>query len=250
MPQEDSLAPDRVEQLLTGRFGHPYVYEESCESTQELLGEDAPEGAVAVCDEQREGRGRLGRSWSAPPGTAILFSLLLRPPGDRVVSELSLVAGTAVAEAIEGAVGLAVQVKWPNDVMLNRRKIAGILAEASGSVVVVGIGVNVNQERDELPLDTKVAAASLYTSDGIKRDRGPLLAEILERLERNYDAWVERGLDGVYDSLGSRDFLRGRRIALDGETGIGVKIDRGGRFLVDVGGAERAVESGEISFER
>lgn len=250
MPQEDSLAPDRVEQLLTGRFGRPYVYEESCESTQELLAEDAPEGAVAVCDEQREGRGRLGRSWSAPPGTAILFSLLLRPPDERVVSELSLVAGTAVAEAIEGAVGLAVQVKWPNDVMLNRRKVAGILAEASDGKVVVGIGVNVNQQREELPEDTKVAAASLYTSDGIKRDRGPLLAEILERLESNYDAWVERGLDGVYDSLGSRDFLRGRRIGLDGESGIGVKIDRHGRFLVDVGGVERAVESGEISFER
>jgi BirA family biotin operon repressor/biotin-[acetyl-CoA-carboxylase] ligase len=205
---------------------------------------------MAVCDEQREGRGRLGRSWSAPPGTAILFSLLLRPPGERVVSELSLVAGTAVAEAIEGALGLAVQVKWPNDVMLNRRKVAGILAEASDGKVVVGIGVNVNQKRDELPEGTKVAAASLYTSDGIKRDRGPLLAGILERLESNYDAWVERGLDGVYDSLGSRDFLRGRRIGLDGESGIGVKIDRDGRFLVDVDGVERAVESGEISFER
>jgi BirA family transcriptional regulator, biotin operon repressor / biotin---[acetyl-CoA-carboxylase] ligase len=134
--------------------------------------------------------------------------------------------------------------------MLKRRKVAGILAEASAGIVVVGIGVNVNQERDELPDDTKVAAASLYTSDGIKRDRGPLLAQILGRLEQNYDAWVERGLDGVYDSLGSRDFLRGRRIALNGESGIGVKIDRDGRFLVTVGGEERAVESGEISFER
>ena len=250
MTREDSLAPELVEPLLTGRFGHPYVYEASCESTQELLGADLPEGALALCDEQTHGRGRLGRSWTAPPGTAILCSLLLRPPEDRIVSELSLVAGTAVAEAIEEAVGLAVQVKWPNDVMLNRRKVAGILAEASGGRVVVGMGVNVNQERNDLPEDPNVPAASLYTSDGIKRERGPLLAGVLERLEVNYDAWLERGLDGVYDSLGSRDFLRGRRIAVNGESGVGVKIDRDGRFLVDVGGEQRAVESGEILYER
>ena len=250
MTREDSLAPERVEPLLTGRFGRPYMYEESCGSTQELLGHDLPEGALAVCDVQTEGRGRLGRSWNAPPGAAILASVLLHPPPDRVVSEISLVAGTAVAEAIEGAVALAVQVKWPNDVMLNRRKVAGVLADAADGAVVVGIGLNVNQERDQLPADTKVPAGSLYTIDGIKRDRGPLLASILERLEVNYDAWAERGLNGVYDSLGSRDFLRGRRIELNGESGVGVKIDRDGRFLVDVGGEQRAVESGEILYER
>lgn len=250
MTREDSLAPEHVEPLLTGRFGHPYLYEASCDTTQEILGADLAEGALALCDQQTQGRGRLGRSWTAPPGTAILCSLLLRPPDDRVVSELSLVAGTAVAEAIEGAVALAVQVKWPNDVMLNRRKVAGILAEASVGGVVVGIGVNVNQERSDLPEDANVPAASLYTIDGIKRERGPLLVAILDRLEVNYDAWVERGLDGVYDSLGSRDFLRGRRIAVNGESGVGVKIDRDGRFVVDVGGENRAVESGEIAYER
>jgi biotin-(acetyl-CoA carboxylase) ligase len=83
----------------------------------------------------------------------------------------------------------------------------------------VGVGLNVNQERGDLPADVKIAAASLYTSDGIKRDRAPLLAAIVSRFEHNYDAWVERGLDGVYDSLGSRDFLRGRRIDVDGEPG-------------------------------
>jgi BirA family transcriptional regulator, biotin operon repressor / biotin---[acetyl-CoA-carboxylase] ligase len=248
--REDSLAPEHVERLLTGRFGHPYLYEASCDTTQELLGADLAEGALAVCDEQTQGRGRLGRSWTAPSGTAILCSLLLRPSADRVVSELSLVAGTAVAEAIEGAVALAVQVKWPNDVMLNRRKVAGILAEASDGGVVVGIGVNVNQERSDLPEDANVPAGSLYTIDGIKRERGPLLVAILDRLEVNYDAWAERGLDGVYDSLGSRDFLRGRRIAVNGESGVGVKIDRDGRFVVDIGGEHRAVESGEIAYER
>jgi len=246
----DSLAPQRVEPLLTGRLGQPYLFEQSCGSTQELLQADLPEGALAVCDEQTEGRGRLGRPWTSPPGTAILCSVLLRPPPERVAAELSLVAGTAVAEALEVAVGLAVQVKWPNDVMLNRRKVAGILAEASEGTVVVGIGVNVNQERTELPENTQVAAASLYTIDGVKRDRAPLLAAIVERLERNYDAWLERGLDGVYDSLGSRDFLRGRRVTVEGSTGVGVAIDRSGRFVVDLDGEKRVIESGEILFER
>jgi len=222
-------------------------------STNAVLLADAdrrPDRSVLAAGHQTQGRGRLGRSWTAPPGTAILGSVLLRPPAERVVSEISLVAGTAVAEAIEGAVALAVQVKWPNDVMLNRRKVAGILAEASDGAVVVGIGLNVNQERDQLPENTKVPVGSLFTIDGIKRERAPLLVSILERLERNYDAWIERGLNGVYDSLGSRDFLRGRRIELDGESGVGVKIDRDGRFLVDVGGEQRAVESGEILYER
>ncbi|HEY7002875.1 MAG TPA: biotin--[acetyl-CoA-carboxylase] ligase [Gaiellaceae bacterium] len=250
MPPGDSLAPERVEPLLTGRFGRPYLYEESCGSTQELLGDDLREGALAVCDEQTAGRGRQGRRWASPRGTAILCSLLLEPPPERVASELSLVVGTAVAEAIEGALALAVQVKWPNDIMLNRRKVAGILAEAANGRVVVGIGVNVNQERSELPADTKVAPGSLYTSDGVKRDRAPLMAAILECVEQDYDAWCRHGLDGVYESLGSRDFLRGRHITVDGLEGVGVKIDRDGRFLVDVGGAVHTVESGEILYER
>jgi BirA family transcriptional regulator, biotin operon repressor / biotin---[acetyl-CoA-carboxylase] ligase len=246
----DSLAPERVEPLLTGRFGRPYLYEETCASTQELVRDRPEEGAVALCEEQSAGRGRQGRPWVAPRGTAILCSVLLLPPENRAIPELSLVAGTSVAEALEGAIGLAVQVKWPNDVMLNRRKVAGVIAEAGDGKVVIGIGVNVTQERDQLPADARVAPASLYTSDGIKRERAPILASILQRLESNYDAWAERGLDGVYDSLGSRDFLRGRRVFLNGSSGVGVKIDRDGRFLVEVDGEVQALESGELLFER
>lgn len=246
----DSLAPERVEPLLKGRFGRPYAYAEACESTQQLLMVDSSEGAVAACDVQTAGRGRLGRSWEAPPGTAILFSVLLRPSAERVAAELSLVAGTAVAEALEGEIGLAVQVKWPNDVMVNRRKVGGVLAEVADGAVIVGIGVNVNQARDELPADAKVQPGSLLTVDGIHRERAPILAAILDRLEQDYDAWRDRGLDGVYDSLGSRDFLRARRVTVDGDAGTGVGIDRSGRFLVDVNGDRRAVESGEILYER
>jgi BirA family biotin operon repressor/biotin-[acetyl-CoA-carboxylase] ligase len=246
----DSLAPEAVEPLLTGRFGRPYLYEDACESSQRLLAADLEEGAVAVCDVQTQGRGRLGRGWEAPPGTAILCSVLLKPPAERRNAELSLVAGLATAEAVERALGLAVQIKWPNDVMVNRRKVAGALAEAADGAVVLGIGLNVNQSRDELPGDAQVAPASLYTTDGTRRKRAPILADLLGVLEQMYVRWSERGLDVLYHTLGARDFLRGRRIFLDGQAGIGVGIDRSGRLEVDVDGERRLVESGEVRFER
>jgi BirA family biotin operon repressor/biotin-[acetyl-CoA-carboxylase] ligase len=244
-----SLEPAVVEPLLAGRFGRPYRYEPSCDSTQLLL-EGAPEGAVAVCDEQTSGRGRLGRAWQAPAGTSILCSVVLRPPAERRLPELSLVGGMAVADTVEGTLGLAAQIRWPNDVMVNRRKVAGVLAETSDGVVVLGIGVNVNQTRDELPADERRPAASLRTIDGVERDRAPVLAALLERLEERYDAWREAGLDAVYDFLGARDFLRGRRVSVDGTEGYAVGIDRQGRLEVDTSEGRRVVESGDVSYER
>ena len=237
-----SLAPARVEPLLTGRLGRLYRYADEAETTQAMLGPDDPEGAVAVAEHQTAGRGRLGRRWTAPPGTAITASVLLRPPAGAPIQQLSLVGGLAVAETVEEALDLSAQLKWPNDVMIDRRKVAGILAEARSGILVLGIGLNVNQTRDELPPDARVPAASLRTVDGTERDRAALLAVLLLRLERAYDAWVEGGLDAVFDGIGSRDFLRGRRISVDGLEGVGGGLDRAGRLLV--GG--RTVESGEV----
>jgi BirA family transcriptional regulator, biotin operon repressor / biotin---[acetyl-CoA-carboxylase] ligase len=246
----DALTPHTVEPLLRGRFGRPYSYRERCDSTQLLLDRQAGEGAVAVCDEQTAGRGRLGRGWTAPPGTAILVSVLLEPPGERAVPELSLVGGLAVAETIEAATGLAAQIKWPNDVLVNRRKVAGVLAEAAEGTVVLGVGVNVSQRREQLPEDAKVQAGSLLTVDGVRRERAPLLADLLVRLERAYDLWRAGGLDALYAGLGARDFLRGRRIFVDGEQGLGIAVDRRGRLEVELAGRRRLVESGEVDFER
>jgi BirA family biotin operon repressor/biotin-[acetyl-CoA-carboxylase] ligase len=184
-----SLAPENVEPLLHGRFGHPYLYRERCASTQRLVPPDAPEGAVAVAEEQTAGRGRLGREWSAPAWTSILTSIVLRPhvPSPRL-PELSLVAGDSVARAVADAVGVEPVVKFPNDLLLGGRKVAGILAEAADGRVVLGIGVNVNQQPDELP--EGASATSLRIAIGHEVDRAPLLVEILAQLERSYDRWL------------------------------------------------------------
>lgn len=248
----DSIAPEAVAPHLRGRFGEPYLYEEECESTQLLLlGSGLPEGAVAVTDKQTGGRGRLGRGWEAPAGSSLLVSVLLHPPPERALPELSLVAALAATETIESATGLSAQIKWPNDVMLNRRKVAGILSELSEGTVVVGIGMNVNQSRNELPAYTRAEAGSLRTLTGVTYDRAVLLGSLLDRLERCYAAWQEGGLAALYGEIGARDFLRGRRITVDGEPATALQIVRDGRLEIDLGSHEtRTIESGEVLFAR
>jgi BirA family biotin operon repressor/biotin-[acetyl-CoA-carboxylase] ligase len=187
----DSLAPEVVEPLLRGRFGRPYRYAEVTASTQRLLRPDDPEGAVAVAEEQTEGRGRLGRSWHAPARTSVLVSVVLEPavPLPRL-PELSLVAGQAVAAAISGETGLVPTIKHPNDVLVAGRKVAGILAESSEGRVVLGIGVNANQTEAELPGETQTPPSSLRMEAERTIDRASLLAATLLELERVYDTWV------------------------------------------------------------
>jgi BirA family transcriptional regulator, biotin operon repressor / biotin---[acetyl-CoA-carboxylase] ligase len=187
----DSLAREAVAPRLLGRFGRRYVFRESCASTQRLLGPDDVEGTVAVADEQTEGRGRLGRSWIAAPRTSVLCSVLLRPPVTPArLPELSLVAGRACAAAIARATGLVPEIKFPNDVLVRGRKVAGVLAEARGGDVLLGVGINANASREQLPTDTALSATSLRIETGRPVDRAELLVTLLDELERAYDAWV------------------------------------------------------------
>jgi BirA family transcriptional regulator, biotin operon repressor / biotin---[acetyl-CoA-carboxylase] ligase len=229
------------------RLGRPRLDVATCESTQALVDTSLAEGAIVVADHQTAGRGRLGRRWEAPPGTAILCSILLKPPALRNAPELALVAGVAVADAIERSTGLAVQLKWPNDVMLRRAKVAGILAEMRDGAVILGIGLNVNQTRDEMP----ERAGSVRSLTGREWDRDAMLESLLEDLDARYAAWLEGGLDAVYEGLAPRDFLRGRRVSVNGTSGTAVKVDRNGRLEIDTGDHRIvAVESGEVSYER
>jgi BirA family biotin operon repressor/biotin-[acetyl-CoA-carboxylase] ligase len=243
-----SLHPPSERPPLRGRFGTPWLWEPECASTQALVADPAlPEGAVGATDHQTEGRGRLGRAWHDARGTAILCSLLLRPPASPDLPQLSLVCALAVAETVEHATGLAAQIKWPNDVVLDRRKVAGILLEGAAGGVVCGIGVNVNQSREQLPEDARFPAGSLRTITGHAHDRFELLADLLERLEGHYDEWREHGLAPLHPGIGSRNFLFGRRVRVDRRPGTGGVILLDGRFEVALeDGTTMRVESGEL----
>jgi len=167
------------------------LFVEQCASTQRLLGDEDSEGAVALAEEQTEGRGRLGRRWLSPSGVSLLFSLLLEPPvATARLPELTLVAGQACAEAIAHVTGLTPEIKLPNDILVGGRKTAGILAEAREGRVVLGIGVNVNVPAQELPQGIDPPATSLMLEAGRELDRAELLVKLLDRLERAYDGWV------------------------------------------------------------
>jgi BirA family biotin operon repressor/biotin-[acetyl-CoA-carboxylase] ligase len=187
----DSLAPGAVVPRLRGRFGIDYRYVESTPSTQLLLAADAPEGAVVVAGEQTAGRGRLGRSWVAPAGTSLLCSVQLHPAvsPDRL-PELTGVVAHACADAIGAVSGLETEIKFPNDVLVGGRKVAGILAEAREGRVVAGIGVNVNIPEADLPVGLDTPPTSLLVEAGRALDRAELLVELLERLERRYEVWL------------------------------------------------------------
>ena len=188
---DGSLAPAAVAPLLRGRFGRPYRYLERCESTQREVPVDAPEGAVAVAEEQTEGRGRLGRAWYAPPGASVLVSVNLAPPVETArLPELSVVAGIAVAEAIAAVTGIHPELRFPNDLLIDGRKVAGILAEARDGRIVLGIGINANIPEAEFPDGVDTPPTSLLVVTGEVVDRARLLAEVLLELERGYDAWV------------------------------------------------------------
>ena len=243
----DSLAPEVVRPLLAGRFGEPYLYKPETESTQLLLHESGlPEGAVAVAEHQTAGRGRLGRNWEEPAGTSLLCSVLLWPPTRRNPPELSLVAALAVAEAVDEATGMSAEIKWPNDVLLGGRKVAGMLAEMRGETVVLGIGVNVNQSEEELDLEARIPPTSLRTATGRSHDRARLLAGLFARLEHRYDGWVEEGLESLCAGLVERDFLRGRAVTVEGEPGTAAGIHPSGALEVELAGERRLLGSGEV----
>jgi BirA family transcriptional regulator, biotin operon repressor / biotin---[acetyl-CoA-carboxylase] ligase len=184
------LSPGSVEPFLQGRLGRPYRFVEECASTQRLLEAEEAEGATVATDLQTHGRGRLGRTWETPPGRALLFSVLLHPrPPIALWPELSLVAGDAVAAALSQETGVSAKLSHPNDVLIEGRKVAGILPEATVGRVVLGIGVNVNQTSEELPAETPKPPTALHVETGCEWPRAPLLAAILLELERRYDDW-------------------------------------------------------------
>jgi BirA family biotin operon repressor/biotin-[acetyl-CoA-carboxylase] ligase len=242
-----SLDAATVEPLLNGRFGRPYRHVRACNSTQDLVrAGDPPEGAVVTADHQWAGRGRAGRTWDDAPGEGLLLSLVLRPPTGPALPQLSLVVALAVAEAIESVAQRATSIKWPNDIEIGGAKVAGILLEASSGVVACGIGINVNQSADALPVSPRRPAGSLRLSTGRRHRRAELLAAVLVAIESRYDAWRTSGLEGLLTALDGRSVLNGKVVEVGAVTGSVIGISHEGtlRVLTPAGPVE--VESGEI----
>jgi BirA family transcriptional regulator, biotin operon repressor / biotin---[acetyl-CoA-carboxylase] ligase len=217
------------------------------------------EGTVLAAEEQRAGRGRMGRTWTAPPRAALTFSLLLKPavpPARR--GWLPLLTGVAVAAAVTRATGVETGLKWPNDLLAADAKLAGILAEAAGDAVVVGIGLNVSTEPAEFPNPRPGAlpATSLRAAGATALNREDILLAILDGFERWYRAWQQAG--GDPDRSGLRpEYTRlsatiGRTVRAElpgGQalSGPAVGVDSDGRLLVRVSsGSEVAVAAGDV----
>ena len=205
-----------------------------------MLDAAQPEGAVAVTEEQTAGRGRMGRRWEAPAGSSLLVSTLLRPPPERRAAELTLVAGVAVAVVVERATGLAAQIKWPNDVMLDRRKVAGVLAELKDGAVVLGIGINVNQRPDELPAETKVAAGSLCSVTGREYERGDSSPTCCSSSSTATTRGARTGSTRSTRTSARATSSAAAASRVDGVAGTAQMITRDGRLAVDDGAQARS----------
>jgi len=263
-------------------FGWPHrhfrVTDSTNERARELVEAGAPGGTVVTAREQTEGRGRRGRVWTAPEGKALLYSAILRPLDERhLLLPLSVpLAVCAAAEQLRP--GAECQVKWPNDVWLDSRKLAGILIEAKPqeSWAVIGVGLNLSIAPDEFPPDLRHPAVSLFSSHGEVRGRGsdgrsPLLSVgppppnpfpaaapaglpptpsiVAEALNRQLNRWVEASDEEVLVEWRRRDGLRGREISWDEgkSSGVADGIDDRGNLVVALAGGGRAVlGSGEV----
>lgn len=247
------------------RFYSSVLFRESVNSTnvwsRELAEAGSPEGTVCIADEQTAGRGRLGRTWASPKGENIYFSLLLRPDfAPERASALTLVIGLSVVQAVRGMddVSLAnAGIKWPNDAVINHRKLCGTLTEMKAEAgkihyVIIGTGINVNQV--EFAEEIREKAASLKRENGgYDVDRGQLLASVLLHFRGNYEKYCRRGdFSLLADDYNAMLVGRGGKVRIEDPKGAYIAVSRGiaadGALIVELPDGEiREIRSGEVS---
>ncbi|MBS5064675.1 MAG: biotin--[acetyl-CoA-carboxylase] ligase [Hungatella hathewayi] len=248
-------------QIEGGLAGSHLEYHEELDSTNnraKRLGEEgAPEGTLVTADYQTAGKGRRGRGWVSERGTGIWMSLLLRPDiPPSGASMLTLVAAMAVVKGIKEATGLDSGIKWPNDIVMNGKKICGILTEMSTeldhiSYVVIGMGINANIR--EFPEDIREKATSLYLESGQTVVRSRVIAAVMKHMDRYYQMFLECGdLSGLLEEYEEHLVNRGREVMVlspVGEyRGVSLGIDKTGELLVQLkDGTVNHVVSGEVS---
>ena len=258
----DVMTKEELESLMKTRWaGRNIVYFTETDSTnlriKQLGDEGAPEGTLAVADFQSAGRGRRGRSWDSPAGSSIYMSVLLRPrtAPDRAPM-LTLVMACSVAEGIMDCEDVEVQIKWPNDIIINGRKLVGILTEMSTQIdyinhVTVGVGINVNMT--EFPEEIRATATSLRLETGHVVRRAPLIAAVTARLEKNYEVFLQtEDMSGLMEKYSSLLVNRGKEVMVLGAKeqyrAYAVGINNTGELIVRrEDGTEEAVYAGEVS---
>jgi BirA family biotin operon repressor/biotin-[acetyl-CoA-carboxylase] ligase len=238
-----SSAPDAFD----GPTVHHRLTDSTNDRARELATQGAPSGTVVTADEQTAGRGRTGRTWSAPSGAALLCSAILRPL-EAHHSLLPLAVPLAVCDAAEALAPVECQVKWPNDVWVGERKLAGVLIEARPpDWAVIGIGLNLSIPDEGFPDDLRWPATSLGHGVGV----GDALSALRVALGR----WTAAGPEAVVTAFEARDALRGREVAWAGAGGSGTQgegvcegIDDRGNLVVVTGADERlSLGAGEVS---
>ena len=220
------------------------------ESTQTIVFQLASEGAadrtVVVADSQAAGRGRRGRTWQDEPGASLLVSILLRPQlTPAQLPTLSLTAGVALAEALGTAAAVEPRLKWPNDVLVGGRKLAGILLESRGLAPVVALGIGVNLTQREFPGELAERATSVHLSGGAC-DRDSLLTALLQALDRWRARLEGEGFAPVRERWRALADTLGRPVTVDGVSGVAVDVDDDGALLLESGGERRRVVAGEV----
>lgn len=223
----------------------------------ELAESGAPEGTLVLADRQLHGKGRLSRNWHSPAGVGIYQSLVLRPKiSATTAAAISLVAALALAETIEQLYSLEAQIKWPNDILHDGRKLAGVLTELTSDSdqvrhLVLGIGINCNQT--EFPAEIGGHATSLRIVRGEPIMRVELLCEFLLIFEKRYLQMQREGFLSLLAEIKVRSAVLGKRITFrshsESKSGVAVDIDSSGRLVVESGGSRVTLAAGEITLE-
>jgi len=252
--------------LSTKVFGKKnIIYLNETDSTntraKELAAQGAPEGTIVIAEKQTSGRGRRGRSWFSPPGGGIYCSLILRPvlsPSE--TPRITLMTAVVAAETLISLVKLKLRIKWPNDILVNGKKLAGILTEISTEMdavnyIVVGIGLNVNTQFEDLPIEIKKTATSILIETGKRFPRVKLIQHYLKLYEKYYDMFKDNDFEPIMKRWRELADIIGKQIRVDviGKTHIGkvVDVDNDGVLILkDDQGVLQRIFSGDVTLAR